>query len=75
MTKSHNVTFAAVAAMAVLLSSALLVSSLASPAEAKIECKNPADKTPTGQQGKDRCRGQALDNENPSGHEPGGWNK
>jgi hypothetical protein len=56
--------------MAVVLSVAMLASSVAAPVAAKIECENRGGQTPDGQQGKDKCRGQgqALDNENPSGH-------
>lgn len=68
-------TFVAFAAMAVTLSVAMLASSLATPVAAKIECENPGGNEPTGQQGKDKCRGPALVNKNPADKEPGGWNK
>jgi hypothetical protein len=70
---TNKVTFAALAAMAVVLSVAMLVSSVAAPVAAKIECENRGGQTPEGQQGKDKCRGPALENKNPAGKEPGGW--
>lgn len=54
MAKTHNLTLAALAAMAVALSVAMLVSSLAIPVAAKIECENPAKKTPPRAPGKDK---------------------
>ena len=74
MAKPHNLMFAPFAAMAVALSVALLVSSLAIPVAAKIECKNPAKKKPRGAQGKDKCNGLALTNENPAYKATRGWN-
>jgi hypothetical protein len=70
---TNKVTFAAVAAMAVVLSAAMLVSSLATPVEAKItqHCRNGGGNEPQGQ-----CNGNGLTvrNENPSGHAPPGHN-
>jgi hypothetical protein len=74
--------FAALAAMAVTLSVAMLVSSLATPVQAKItpaqppSCENPAGNEPGGQQ--PTCQGEGLtQNEakparNPAGNEPPG---
>jgi hypothetical protein len=56
---------AALAAMAVALSVAMLVSSLAIPVEAKIACQTRSRSTPDGQQNRDRCRGEGLDFKNP----------
>jgi hypothetical protein len=74
MTKSHKMTFAALAALAVTLSVAMLVSSVATPVAAKIEpvCENPG-----GQEPKGNCQGEALtkENRNPSGKAPPGHNK
>ncbi len=70
---SHKLTFAAVAAMAVTLSVAMLVSSVATPVAAKIEpvCENPSGNEPQG-----KCQGQALtkENRNPAGKAPPGQN-
>jgi hypothetical protein len=78
----HKVTFAALAAMAVTLSVAMLVSSLATPVQAKItpatppSCENPGGNQPGGQQ--PTCEGEGLtQNEgtpatNPAGNEPPG---
>jgi hypothetical protein len=49
----HKLTFAALAAMAVTLSVAMLVSSVATPVAAKItpaNCENQGDQQPPGQQ-------------------------
>jgi hypothetical protein len=74
MSNTHNVTFAALAALAVTLSVAMLVSSLAAPVQAKITpvCKNPSGQEPQG-----NCQGTALteENQNPSGAAPPGQNK
>ncbi len=79
---THKLTFAALAAMAVTLSVAMVVSSLATPAAAKItpatppSCENPGGNQPGGQQ--PTCTGGGLtQNEgspatNPSGHAPPG---
>lgn len=78
----HKVTFAALAAMAVTLSVAMLVSSLATPVQAKItpaeppSCTNGGGNEPGGQQ--PNCQGEGLtQNEgsparNPAGNEPPG---
>ena len=70
----HKVTFAALAAMAVALSVAMLVSSVATPVAARIEpvCQNPGGGEPQG-----NCQGQALEeeNQNPTGKAPRGHNK
>jgi hypothetical protein len=72
----HKVTFAALAAMAVTLSVAMLVSSLATPVQAKItppSCENPGGNEPAGQQ--PVCKGGAHEQnpaENPAGNEPPG---
>jgi hypothetical protein len=72
----HKVTFAALAAMAVALSVAMLVSSLATPVEAKISpanCTNGGGNQPGGQQ--PVCQGGGLTQNpatNPSGNEPPG---
>jgi hypothetical protein len=73
-THTHKITFAALAAMAVALSIAMLVSSLATPVAARIEpvCENPGGGEPQG-----NCQGQALteENRNPAGAAPPGQNK
>jgi len=70
---THTVTFAALAAMAVALSVAMLVSSVAAPVQAKITpvCQNPGGQEPQG-----NCQGSALteENQNPAGHAPPGQN-
>jgi hypothetical protein len=79
---THKVTFAALAAMAVALSIAMLVSSLATPVAAKIQavdtsCTNGGGNQPRGQQ--PTCSGEGLtqerENQNPSGAAPPGQNK
>ena len=71
---TNKVTFAAIAAMAVVLSVAMLASSVAAPVAAKITpvCENPGGGEPQG-----NCRGQALteENRNPAGKAPSGQNK
>jgi hypothetical protein len=79
----HKVTFAALAAMAVTLSVAMLVSSIATPVQAKINPAEPPScetggggNLPPGQQ--PECQGEGLtQNEgkpatNPAGNEPPG---
>lgn len=44
-------------------------------AEAKITCQTPSGNEPTGQQDRDKCRGEGLTFKNPSNHAPPGWNK
>jgi hypothetical protein len=74
--------YAALAAMAVALSVAMLVSSLATPVQAKISsvdtsCTNGGGNQPGGQQ--PTCTGggltQETENQNPSGSAPPGQNK
>ena len=85
---THKVTFTALAAMAVTLSVAMLVSSLATPVQAKItpaqppSCTNNGGNQPAGQQ--PTCNGQGLTQDpgtpptpatpatNPAGHAPPG---
>ena len=81
---TSKVTFAALVAMAVTLSAAMLVSSLATPVQAKIipgeppSCENKSGHKPPGQQ--PTCSGEALvqnpgtPNTNPAGHAPPGQN-
>jgi len=78
---THKVTFAALAAMAVTLSIAMLVSSLATPVAAKIQavdvsCTNGGGNQPGGQQ--PTCQGGGLtqesENQNPAGQAPPGQN-
>jgi hypothetical protein len=78
-------TFAAVAALAVTLSVAMLVSSVATPVQAKItpgtppSCDNPAGHQPPGQQ--PTCKGEGQTQNpgtpatNPAGKAPPGQNK
>jgi hypothetical protein len=70
---SNKVTFAAIAAMAVVLSVAMLASSVAAPAAAKIEeiCRNPGGQEP---QAND-CPDPHEKHVNPALHEPPGQNK
>jgi hypothetical protein len=80
----HTLTFVALAAMAVTLSVAMLVSSLATPAAAKItpaqppSCENRGGNQPGGQQ--PTCEGEGLTQNpatpatNPAGHAPPGQN-
>ena len=73
---THNVTFAALAALAVTLSVAMLVSSLAAPVQAKISpanCTNGGGNQPGGQQ--PVCQGEGLTQNpatNPAGNAPPG---
>jgi len=79
---THKVTFAALAAMAVTLSVAMIVSSLATPVQAKINpatppsCENGGGNEPGGQQ--PNCQGEGLTQNpatpatNPAGNEPPG---
>jgi hypothetical protein len=73
---THKLTFAALAAMAVTLSVAMLVSSVAAPAAAKISpanCENQGGQQPGGQQ--PVCQGGGLTQNpatNPSGNAPPG---
>jgi hypothetical protein len=83
---TNKVTFAALTAMAVALSVAMLVSSVAAPAAAKISpvttdtgCTNGGGNSPGGQQ--PSCQGSGLtqqtetENQNPAGSAPPGQNK
>jgi hypothetical protein len=85
-THTHKVMYAALAAMAVALSVAMLVSSLATPVQAKISpvttdvsCTNGGGNQPGGQQ--PSCTGSGLtqetetENQNPAGSAPPGQNK
>jgi hypothetical protein len=73
---THNVTFAALAALAVTLAIAMLVSSLAAPVQAKItppSCETSSGQTPPGQQ--PTCQGGGLEQQpatNPAGQAPPG---
>jgi hypothetical protein len=82
---TNKVTFAALTAMAVALSVAMLVSSVATPVQAKIQpvttdtgCVNNGGQRPNGQQ--PTCEGGGLtqetetENQNPAGHAPPGQN-
>ena len=81
---THKLTFAALAAMAVMLSVAMLVSSIATPVQAKItpgqppNCTNNGGQQPGGQQ--PTCTGEGLTQNpatpatNPAGHAPPGQN-
>jgi hypothetical protein len=79
--KANKLTFGALAAMAVALSVAMLVSSVAAPAAAKItaeptSCTNGGGQQPGGQQ--PQCQGggltQQTENQNPAGNAPPGQN-
>ena len=69
---TNKVTFAAIAAMAVVLSVAMLAPSVAAPAEAKIReiCQNPGEQEP---QAPD-CPDPHEKHVNPAGHQPPGQN-
>jgi hypothetical protein len=79
---TNKLTFAALAGMAVALSVSMLVSSLATPVQAKItpatppSCENPSGHRPPGQQ--PTCTGEGLEQNpgtpalNPAGHAPPG---
>jgi hypothetical protein len=78
---AHKLTFAALAAMAVTLSVAMLVSTIATPVAAKINnvptsCTNQGGQQPGGQQ--PSCQGAGLtqqsENQNPAGKAPPGQN-
>ncbi len=73
---TNKLTFAALAVMAVTLSVAMLVSSAATPVQAKItppSCENPADKQPPGQQPVCKGEGQTQNPAtNPAGKAPPG---
>jgi hypothetical protein len=82
MPKPHRIAFVGLAAAAVTLSVAMLVSSLATPVQARIQeadisCANPAGNEPGGQQ--PSCQNENLtqesENQNPSGAAPPGQNK
>jgi hypothetical protein len=82
MPKPHRIAFVGLAAAAVALSVAMLVSSLATPvsakiAEAPVSCTNQGGQQPGGQQ--PSCQGggltQETENQNPSGEAPPGQNK
>jgi hypothetical protein len=71
---TNKVTFAALAAMAVALSVAMLVSSVAAPVLAALSCQTKSGNEPAGQQdGKDDCNGNKLI-KTPSGNAPPGLN-
>ena len=69
----QKLTLAALAAIAVVLLAPLLVLSVATPVQAKIEpvCENPGGGEPQG-----NCQGKALtkENRNPAGKAPPGQN-
>jgi hypothetical protein len=69
---TSKVTLAALAAMAVVLSAAMLVSSVAVPAAARITeiCRNPGGQEPQA----DDCPDKHEKHVNPAGHEPPGQN-
>jgi hypothetical protein len=73
---TQKLTFVALAAMAVTMSVAMLVSSVATPVAAKItppSCENPGGKQPPGQQPVCRGEGQTQNPAtNPAGHAPPG---
>ena len=72
MTKSHKLTYVALATLAVALSVTLLVSSVATPVQAKItqECRNPGGQTPEAPD----CPEKHERNVNPQGKAPPGHN-
>jgi hypothetical protein len=69
---TSKATFAALAVMAVVLSAAMLVSSVATPAAARITeiCRNPGGQEPQA----DDCPDKHERHVNPAGHEPPGQN-
>ena len=81
---THKLTFAALAAMAVTMSVAMLISTIATPVAAKItpaqppSCTNGGGNQPGGQQ--PNCKGEGLTQNpptpatNPAGHAPPGQN-
>lgn len=74
---TNKVTFAALAAMAVALSVALLVSSVATPVSAALTCETKSGNAPGGQQDKplkEECKGNKVVR-TPSGNEPAGQNR
>jgi hypothetical protein len=81
---TQKLTFVALAAMAVTMSVAMLVSSVATPVAAKItpaqppSCDNPAGKQPPGQQptcsGEGQTQNPPTPATNPAGHAPPGQN-
>jgi hypothetical protein len=70
---TSKVTFAALATMAVALSVAMLVSSVATPISAALTCETKSGNAPAGQQDRDKCNGEGLTFKNPAGKIPGGW--
>jgi len=72
-TKQQISAIAVIAALA--LAVAALTAAPAMTAYAAISCTAPSGSEPPGAQGKDKCNGPALVNENPAGNEPAGFNK
>jgi hypothetical protein len=73
---TSKVTFAALATMAVALSVAMLVSSVATPISAALTCETKSGNAPAGQQDKplkEECKGNKVIR-TPSGNEPAGLN-
>ena len=76
--KTHNLTLAALAAMTVVLSLAVVLAHItttyAAPPGLREGCENKGGNEPSGQQGK--CKGGGLDEfvKNRGGNRPGGYN-
>ena len=73
---TNKVTFGALAAMAVALSVAMLVSSVATPISAALTCETKSGNAPPGQQEKpikDECEGNKVIR-TPNGNAPAGLN-
>ena len=74
---TNKLTFGTLAAMAVTLSVAMLVSSVATPVSAALTCETKSGNAPPGSQDKplkEECKGNKVVR-TPSGNEPAGQNR